>query len=226
MKKLYSFFILVLLVFGSSFKTKTKPFEGTIKYAIDYHAEYGVIKYPQDLSVSIKGDIVRVDMSLPFAEMSHIIDCKKKTSIQLCTIDGSKYCVKSAFKKPGSVEKASLAKDSTKIIKDLVCYFGRITTKESQYIIYATQKYALSKNITSSASEIPYHLFFPQKEFEGKLIVQHDLFDSDGQTTYQIESITESLLKESDISPSISEYSEVTEVALGKIISDYFKSSH
>lgn len=224
MKKIGLLSVLLILLFGS-FKPKAKSFEGTIKYAIDYHVEYGVIKYPQDLTVSIKGDIIRIDISLPFAEINHIIDCKKRSSLKLCTVDGIKYCVKTDLKKSGTIEKVTMAKDSTKMIKDALCVFGRIQNNNSHYTIYATEKYLISKAITDCGLELPYRLFYSQKEFERKLIMQQDVFDVDGQTTYLVESITESQLKESYISPPVKDYTEVTEEALGKIISNYFKSA-
>lgn len=225
MKKIGLLSSLVILLFAVSFKPKAKSFEGTIKYMVDYHVEQGVIKYPQELSVSIKGDLIRIDISLPFAEMSHIIDCKKRSAVKICTVDGGKYCVRSDFKISGSTEKVIMAKDSTKMIKDLSCYFGRIYNKASHYIIYATPKYTLSKNITDCGFELPYRLFCPLKEFERRLIMQQDVFDDDGQTTYVVESITEAPLKAMDVSPSLTGYAEVSEEALNKIISDSFKSS-
>jgi hypothetical protein len=226
MKRSISLFILALLVFGTAFKTKTKPFEGTIKYTIDYHADYGVTKYPQEMTVSIKGDVLRVDMSLPFAEMSDIFDCKKKTHVKLCTVDGVKYFVRSDVKNTAPPEKVMMAKDSTKTIKELVCSFGRINEKEIQYVVYATNKYAISKSITDSGAQLPYHLFFAQKEFSGKLIMQQDLFDADGQTTYLVESIEETPLKDLAVDPTASGYNEVTQEGLGKIIENYFKGMH
>lgn len=98
MKKIGSVSLALLLFFGVSFKPKPKPFEGTITYAVDYHSEYGSIKYPQGFNVYIKGDIIRIDFSLPFAEIGQIIDCKKRTYIKLCVIDGKKYCVKGELK--------------------------------------------------------------------------------------------------------------------------------
>jgi hypothetical protein len=226
MKKPGAMLLLFIFLFGVSFKPKTKSFEGTIKYAIDYHSEYGITKYPQDLSVSIKGDIVRIDLSLPFAEMSDVFDCKKKTHLKLCTVDGVKYYVKSALVKPAVTDLVVMAKDSSKTIKDMVCKFGRINTKEVQYVVYAAEKYSISKNITALGSAIPYNLFFPQKEFEGKLILQRDVFDSDGQTTYWTESITETPITDTQILPSMNGYNEVTEEGLNKIIENFIKGMH
>jgi hypothetical protein len=223
MKKLGFIFALTAIVFGTSFKSKQKLFEGSIKYAIDYHVEYGVTKYPQDLSVLIKGDLMRIDISLPFAEMSYIIDCKKRTSIKLCKIDGTNYRITSELKKNNVDEKVVMAKDSTKKIKDINCTFGRIMNKES---VYATNKYMISRNISACGPELPYRLFFSQKEFESKLIMQVDMHDNDGETTYMVDTITESTVKDSDISPSTVGYNEVTEEGLGKIMNDYFKSMH
>lgn len=225
MKKIGLLSGLLILLFTVSFKPKAKVFEGTIKYVVDHHVEYGVIKYPQELSVSIKGDLIRIDIPLPFAEMSHIIDCKKGSSVKLCTVDGIKYCVKTDLKKSVTMEKVAMAKDSSKIINDLKCAFGRIHTKDSHCTIYSTEKYVISKTITDCGLELPYRLFYSQKEFEGKLIVQQDVFDNDGQTTYLVESVTESQLKESYVSPPVVDHTEVTEEALGKIIRNYVKSA-
>jgi hypothetical protein len=226
MKKFGFIFTLTAIIFGTSFKSKQKQFEGIIKYGVDYHAEYGVTKYPQELTVHIKGDLLRIDVSLPFAEMTYLIDCKKRTSVKFCKIDGVNYRVTSELKKPNTIEKVVMAKDSTKTIKDLICIFGRIANKESQFTVYATSKYAISKHIGACGSALPYNLFFPKKEFESKLCMQVDMYDSDGETTYAVELISESPVKDADISLSISDYKEVTDEGLGKIMSDYFKSMH
>jgi hypothetical protein len=226
MKKLGSLFALVVIVFGTSFKPKAKLFDGSIKYAIDYHADYGVTKYPQDLTIHIKGDLMRIDVSLPFAEMTYLIDSKKRTSVKLCKIDGVNYKISSELKKPLTIEKIIMAKDSTKTVKDLPCIFGRISNKTTQFTVYATTKYIISKNISACGPTLPYNLFFPQKELESKLCMQVDMYDDDGETTYVVESISESAIKDADILPSISEYKEITDEALGKIMSDYFRSMH
>ncbi|MDZ4663983.1 MAG: hypothetical protein SGJ15_03840 [Bacteroidota bacterium] len=217
--------LLVVFVFGFSFKIKLKPFEGTIKYSIDYHSEYGLVKYPQELIAYIKGDVIRIDVILPFAEISHIINCKKRTSLKFCTVDGAKYCVKSDLKKASVFEKALIAKDSIETIKNLSCSFGRVYMANSRSVVFFTTKYLISKNITDCGTELPYQLFFPHKEFETKLIMKRDAYDEDGETTYFVESITELPIKDADINPSFTEYKEVTEEVLGKIISDYFKSA-
>jgi hypothetical protein len=217
--------IFVLIIFGlvTSFKSKKKLFEGTIKYTIDHHTNEA--KYPQELIVHIKEDIIRVDVALPSLQLTHIIDCKKKTYLKLCKVEGNTYYARGRLRIVKSEEPLVMVKDSIQTINDHVCSFGRINNGNKHYTFYSTSKYYISKQITECGAELPYHLFHPHKSFTSKLIMKQDSYDETGETTYLVEIISELPINTLDISPPLVDYKEVNEESLYKIIKDHILAS-
>lgn len=139
MKKL--FMTVLVLVAGFGFLSMTagaagKPFEGVITYKITYPdtkvSESQMAMLPKVITVSVKGNKSRTDMSMGGMNTVEIIDYKEKTSVSLLNLMGQKYALKMTT---ADIEKKATEKGTpsvelvseTKVIAGYTCNKAVVT---------------------------------------------------------------------------------------------------
>lgn len=147
--------ILLLLVFlGPLAVMAIKPFEGVITYNITYpdskFTESQLKMFPKILTVSVKGNKSRTELSTGMGNQVSINDCSEKTVINLIDMMGQKYATK---KTSQDIEK-ELAKEppakvnvtaETKTIAGYLCKKAIVTTEQdgekTTYEIFFTAEF-------------------------------------------------------------------------------------